>query len=590
MRASAFARAMPHESPCPAACSMAAWRHEWSLFRLRQTSGEERVSTNSGEDTIGPSEGPTAPGGSDEAWARLYPDLARIGEEAMPVWDALNRVLPALLGDAAASSGSTWPSIGRRLSAADRRRLVTIETRSRRVVQSLRPVDARLSSGQAPPDVLVVEIGVRETTPLSALWDALSDAAMVAAYFQGDAAHDAHTVASLATQAWRLEFNAYLRGIAQRRVAAGEADWLVAEDSDEWVPPPASNRDAPVGVAPKWLAARRTVRLAADRAAEWLERPSVSSPAPPLLLVGETGTGKELLAREAADVFRATHADARVITVNCATIPETLATSILFGHLKGSFTGANQDHHGKFVEADGGVLFLDEVHRLPLAGQRGLLRVLETGVVEVLGQGDPIALPTVRVFVIAAMNELAATGPDAGPGNERLAPDLFHRLAAAFVRVPPLRERGAHDVSLLVERFEQVEGVAPGQSFSADERELIVDYEWPGNVRELKRAVEFRSMLVRAGGAPCQLCGVRGHVHGALVRPRQRDAAVKAAKQRSRGALTNAQVGAHLGGLTKDQVKKAWTDPDAKPGRKRPPTPAQLPPCDGCRNALASKP
>jgi two-component system, NtrC family, nitrogen regulation response regulator NtrX len=211
-----------------------------------------------------------------------------------------------------------------------------------------------------------------------------------------------------------------------------------------------------------------------------------------VLIMGENGSGKELVARA---IHRASPRNAGpFVEVNCAAIPTELIESELFGHMKGSFTGAFADRAGKFELADGGTLFLDEVGDMSLAAQAKVLRALQEGVVTRIG-----ATKTVRVDVrvIAATNKHIADEIAAG----RFREDLFYRLNVVPLTVPPLRQR-REDIPLLVERFvaelARFEGL-PTRTFAPEAVALLRERTWPGNVRELRNAVE-RLVILASGG------------------------------------------------------------------------------------------
>ncbi len=210
----------------------------------------------------------------------------------------------------------------------------------------------------------------------------------------------------------------------------------------------------------------------------------VSGAATPVLVLGETGTGKELVARDIH--AEGPRRDAPFVAVNCAALPESLLESELFGHVRGSFTGATQTRRGLFVEANGGTLFLDEIGDMPLPLQAKLLRVLETGEVRSLGS-DGAQKTDVRI-VAATHRDLVA---DIRAG--RFRQDLYFRLNVVPIRIPPLRER-ADDVPLLLEHFlrrgAQRFSQAGSISFSPEAVALLVRYAWPGNVRQLENAVD----------------------------------------------------------------------------------------------------
>ncbi|MBI4540317.1 MAG: sigma-54-dependent Fis family transcriptional regulator [Gemmatimonadetes bacterium] len=210
-----------------------------------------------------------------------------------------------------------------------------------------------------------------------------------------------------------------------------------------------------------------------------------------VLITGENGTGKELVARAIHRLSR--RAGGPFVEVNCAAIPAELIESELFGHIKGSFTGAVADRPGKFEQADGGTLFLDEVGDMSAATQAKVLRALEEGVVTRVGGSKPIR---VDARVIAATNKDLQGEIRAG----RFREDLFYRLNVVPIHVPPLRER-RDDVAMLVRHFAEGlarrDGLAP-KRFSEDAIERLRRFEWSGNVRELRNTVE-RLMILAAG-------------------------------------------------------------------------------------------
>ena len=210
-----------------------------------------------------------------------------------------------------------------------------------------------------------------------------------------------------------------------------------------------------------------------------------------VLITGENGTGKELVARAVHRL--SARKGGPFIEVNCAAIPSELIESELFGHVKGSFTGAIGDRAGKFEQAHGGTLFLDEIGDMSLAAQAKVLRVLEDGVVTRIGGSKPIA---VEVRVIAASNKDLPKETDDG----RFREDLFYRLNVVPIAVPPLRER-REDIPLLVAHFVNLmssrDGITP-KLIAADAVERLTGFEWPGNVRELRNTVE--RLLILAPG------------------------------------------------------------------------------------------
>ena len=216
----------------------------------------------------------------------------------------------------------------------------------------------------------------------------------------------------------------------------------------------------------------------------------------PVLLEGETGTGKELMARA---IHRASpRRKCPFVAVNCGALPPELVESELFGHEKGAFTGADRTRPGYFAAADGGTLFLDEIGELPAPTQVKLLRVLQEGAVVRVGATTP---RKVNVRVIAATNRTLTEEVT----ENRFREDLFYRLAVAVLKLPPLRER-AGDVGLLADRLmEQIntesetEPGYQGKQLSASARNIVLQHSWPGNVREL--ANTLRRAAIWAGGS-----------------------------------------------------------------------------------------
>ncbi len=208
----------------------------------------------------------------------------------------------------------------------------------------------------------------------------------------------------------------------------------------------------------------------------------------PILITGESGTGKEMVAR--AIQGSSERAGRPFITVNCGAIPENLVESILFGHEKGSFTGASAKHIGKFLEADGGTIFLDEVGELPADMQVKLLRVLQEGEVDAIGSKRPTK---VDVRVISATNRDLGEEVKAG----RFREDLFYRLNVFPVEIPALRDR-REDIPALIDHFIL--------RYNAEERrdvrgvrhevlDVLAQFNWPGNVRQLENTI-FRAVVL----------------------------------------------------------------------------------------------
>jgi hydrogenase-4 transcriptional activator len=211
----------------------------------------------------------------------------------------------------------------------------------------------------------------------------------------------------------------------------------------------------------------------------------------PILILGETGTGKELIAR--AVHTRGKHHHGPFIRVNCGAIPTELIDSQLFGHEKGSFTGADQSRSGWFERADGGTLFLDEIGELPLDAQVRLLRVLQDGFVERVGGQHPIH---VSVRVVAATHRELASMVREGTFRE----DLWYRIAVFPILLPPLRER-LNDIPPLVEHFSERAAHRFGLPFvdaTPDNLSILQSYDWPGNIRELGAVID-RAVILGGG-------------------------------------------------------------------------------------------
>ncbi|MEO6773356.1 MAG: nitric oxide reductase transcriptional regulator NorR [Kofleriaceae bacterium] len=221
----------------------------------------------------------------------------------------------------------------------------------------------------------------------------------------------------------------------------------------------------------------------------------------PVLILGETGVGKELVARAIHDGSR--RREAPLIQVNCAALPEGVIESELFGHVRGAFTGAVANRAGKFELADGGTLFLDEIGELPLAAQAKLLRALQEGEVQRVGADKPVA---VNVRIVTATNRDLANEVASG----RFRADLYHRLDVFPLRVPPLRERPG-DVAILagffLDRYRVQLGL-PKVVLTAAATDSLEASQWPGNVRELDHAIAraiLRAQMRTAAGQPIKI-------------------------------------------------------------------------------------
>jgi DNA-binding NtrC family response regulator len=228
----------------------------------------------------------------------------------------------------------------------------------------------------------------------------------------------------------------------------------------------------------------------------------------PVLIEGESGVGKELIAR--AIQGESERAGRPFVTVNCGAIPENLVESTLFGHEKGSFTGAVDRRIGKFQEADGGTLFLDEVGELPLDAQVKLLRALQEGEIDPVGSRKPVK---VNFRLVSATNrdmiQLVKEG--------RFREDLYYRLNVFPIWVPPLRER-SDDVPELARHFLARFGAEEGKrigGFTDDAMRLLMAYDWPGNVRQLENAI-FRAVVLADGSelSVAEFPQIASHVDG----------------------------------------------------------------------------
>jgi psp operon transcriptional activator len=216
-----------------------------------------------------------------------------------------------------------------------------------------------------------------------------------------------------------------------------------------------------------------------------VERASRAAPLDrPVLVIGERGTGKELIAERLHHL--SSRWDGPLVVMNCAALPETLIEAELFGHEAGSFTGATKSRVGRFEEADGGTLFLDELATLSQGGQERLLRAVEYGEVTRIGASKPVR---VDVRIVAATNENLPRMAEEG----RFRADLLDRLCFEVVTLPPLRHRSS-DIPVLADHFARRMALEldwpswPGFSSAALNR--LLDYHWPGNVRELRNVVE----------------------------------------------------------------------------------------------------
>lgn len=208
-----------------------------------------------------------------------------------------------------------------------------------------------------------------------------------------------------------------------------------------------------------------------------------------VLIMGETGAGKELVAEAIHKL--SPRSEKPFVTINCAAIPDALIESELFGHTRGAFTGAVQSRLGRIHAAHGGTIFFDEIGELPIASQSKLLRFLESGEVQRLGTSDVFRLDA---RVVAATNADLEKKVEDGSFRE----DLFYRLSVFPIALPPLRER-SDDIPALARHFLQRLSGGAGMSLSPDAMALLTAHPWPGNVRELRNVIE-RAFILADGG------------------------------------------------------------------------------------------
>lgn len=256
-----------------------------------------------------------------------------------------------------------------------------------------------------------------------------------------------------------------------------------------------------IGKTPVIQALRNTINQLADTNAD-------------ILLMGETGTGKELVARSLHE--QSSRRDKNFVAVNCGAIPENLIESELFGHQKGAFTGAETDRIGKFEYAEGGTVFLDEIESMPLPAQVRLLRVLQERALERLGSNESIKLD---IRIIAASKVDLRTASDEGWFRE----DLYYRLNVVTIELPPLRER-REDIPRLFQHFLLVASARYGKEAPAMPPQIsqkLMAFNWPGNVRELRNTAERYVLLGDGCGlqlddpatqAPCAAMTLSEHV------------------------------------------------------------------------------
>ena len=307
--------------------------------------------------------------------------------------------------------------------------------------------------------------------------------------------------------------------------AASPSRAVVSAEGELCAPQPAQ---APVLLSPRMIELYELATRSATRET-------------PVLILGETGTGKELIARHIHDV--GARRAKPMIALNCGAIPKELVEATLFGHERGAFTGANELRRGVFEEADGGTLFLDEIGELPLHAQAALLRVLETKQLSRVGSVRPLQVD-VRV--------LSATHCDLAAMVEQRSfrADLYHRLNPITLRVPALRER-PEEIAALAHRFiaEAQRGEAlPTPTLSAAALERLQRYAWPGNVRELRNVIEL-AVFLRAG-AEITPGDLPEHVRAA--QPKAATTAALAPKKRFSDQVRNVELE-----LIRDALRRA---------------------------------
>ena len=248
-----------------------------------------------------------------------------------------------------------------------------------------------------------------------------------------------------------------------------------------------------------------------------------------ILLQGETGTGKSLIARA---VHRMSHRSrGRCVVLAASNLQEQLFESELFGHVRGAFSGAHQDHEGLARAAEGGTLFLDEVGELSAANQSRLLNFLDTKEVRPVGSTGN---HPVDVRIIAATNRDLRRRVDTGKFRE----DLYYRLRVIHLRVPPLRER-TEDVPELVEHFLDVFCARHGkriEEVTAEARSLLVHHTWPGNVRELENEVE-RAVLMTPDGAPLESSKLSDEIRSRAAPPVEAGVGLREYRRRAESRL-----------------------------------------------------
>jgi two-component system response regulator FlrC len=265
-----------------------------------------------------------------------------------------------------------------------------------------------------------------------------------------------------------------------------------------------------------------------------------------ILITGESGTGKEVLARHVHR--KSNRADKPFIAVNCAAIPEQLLESELFGHEKGAFTGAIARRIGKFEEADGGTLLLDEISEMDLRLQAKLLRAIQERLIDRVGGARPVP---VNIRILATSNRTLADEVRKGTFRE----DLLYRLNVVNLKIPPLRERPADVIALaehFAEKYAKVNGLKP-KAIGAEARRQLMRARWPGNVRELENCMH-RAVLVAPGDeiGPDAILTPDGELMGAPERPDLDRTVARAAETAE--AVTRALVGRTVADVERDLI------------------------------------
>jgi DNA-binding NtrC family response regulator len=335
--------------------------------------------------------------------------------------------------------------------------------------------DARSALESSPPDVLLLDVGLPDGSGLDFLREldgsVASEIVLITGNGSVEAAVDAirHGASDYLTKdADPARLQSVLVNVTRRHTLEGEIGSLRRELRT------LGHFGGMIGGSPPMQACYDLIARVAPTDAS-------------VLIIGESGTGKELVAETLHRLSR--RKDEPFIAVNCGAVSPTLIESELFGHERGSFTGAARIHRGFFERAHGGTLFLDEITEMPMDSQVRLLRVLETARVVRVGAEDEIP---VDIRVVAATNR----PPDEAVADGKLRDDLLYRLGVFPIHVPPLRDRGA-DVVLLAEHFlselNQSEGTS--KRFTREALARLRQHSWPGNVRELKNAVHRATIL-----------------------------------------------------------------------------------------------